>query len=135
MKRIYVKGVFDILHYGHVRFLMLARGLGDHLTVGVTPDERATRLKRPPMFPEDIRAEVVSALRCVDEVITTGPQQIGLDHMRAGNYAIYAFGSANEEERQFRLRDCVELPPGMIVEIPYTFGVSTTAIGQAGSRG
>ena len=130
MKRIYVKGVFDILHFGHVRFLFLARGLGDHLTVGVTPDERATRLKRPPMFSEDIRAEVVSALKCVDEVITTGPQQVSLDHMHAGDYAVYAFGSANKEERLFRLRDCIELPPSMIVEIPYTFGVSTTAIGR-----
>ena len=130
MIRIYAKGVFDIMHYGHVNFLREARALGDWLTVGVSPDARAAALKRQPMFSEDRRAEVISSIRYVDEVITDGPREITLAFMREHGFHIYAFGTATESERQFRLADCRELPASMIVEIPYTNGISTTQIRQ-----
>lgn len=135
MKKVYAKGVFDLVHYGHVRFLRDARLLGDWLTVGVTPDERAAALKRKPLTDASRRAEVIAAIRWVDEVITDGPQAITVDFMKKNGFCLYAFGSANEKERAFRLNDCAELPREMIVEIPYTHEISTTAlIDQAGRR-
>lgn len=128
MTRVYAKGVFDILHYGHVRFLCEARQLGDWLTVGVSPDERAASLKRKPLNEASKRAEVVSAIRWVDEVIVDGPRVITLDFMRQHDFQVYAFGTANAAEREFRLADCQELPARMIVEIPYTHGISTTLL-------
>lgn len=130
MIRIYAKGVFDIMHYGHVNFLREARALGDWLTVGVSPDARAAALKRQPMFSEDRRAQVISSIRHVDEVITDGPREITLAFMREHGFQIYAFGTATEAERRFRLADCRELPASMIVEVPYTDGISTTRIRQ-----
>lgn len=128
MIRIYAKGVFDLLHYGHVNFLREARALGDWLTVGVSPDARAVSLKRTPIFDVARRAEVLAAIRYVDEVITDGPREITRDFMLRHDFQIYAFGTSNEQERQFRLADCSDLPTSMVVELPYTHGVSTTEI-------
>ncbi len=131
MIRVYAKGVFDLVHVGHVNFLREARALGDWLTVGASPDERAASLKRPPVFNVHERAAMLAAIRYVDEVIIDGPRKITMEFMRANNFQIYAFGTENEQERQFRLDDCAELPKAMIVEIPYTPGISTTRIIQS----
>jgi cytidyltransferase-like protein len=128
MMKIYAKGVFDLVHYGHVRFLREAKMLGNWLTVGVTPDERAAALKRKPLSDASKRAEVIAAIRWVDEVITNGPQVISPEFMRQNGFGIYAFGCANEAERAFRLNDCRDLPASMIIEIPYTHEISTTAL-------
>lgn len=63
-------GCFDLFHVGHVRYLTAAKALGDVLVVGVNSDQQARRLKGEgrPFIPESERAELVSALRCVDLV-------------------------------------------------------------------
>lgn len=68
-KRVVVaNGCFDLLHVGHVRYLVAARGLGDCLVVGLNSDGSARRLKgegRPVITAEE-RAEIISAFECVD---------------------------------------------------------------------
>jgi len=63
-------GCFDLLHVGHVRYLAGAKALGDILVVGVNSDSQTRILKGEgrPFMPENERAEIVSALRCVDFV-------------------------------------------------------------------
>jgi rfaE bifunctional protein nucleotidyltransferase chain/domain len=64
-------GVFDLLHVGHLRYLETARALGDCLIVGVNSDASTRALKGPsrPIIPEQERAELLAALRCVDAVV------------------------------------------------------------------
>ena len=62
-------GVFDILHPGHIYYLMEARKLGDRLVVVVARDETAMRLKRQPVVPEHLRLEMVQCLKPVDEAV------------------------------------------------------------------
>jgi cytidyltransferase-like protein len=128
MIKVYAKGVFDILHYGHINFFDLAKKQGDWLTVGVTPDERVISMKRQPIFNVHQRAEVVKSIRYVDQVFVDGPREITLDFMRENLFDLYVFGTKNEEERAVRLYDCRGLPAEMIVEVPYTFGVSSTEV-------
>jgi D-beta-D-heptose 7-phosphate kinase/D-beta-D-heptose 1-phosphate adenosyltransferase len=68
---VFTNGCFDLIHPGHVRYLIAARALGDALVVGLNGDASVQRLKgagRPVLrFPE--RAEVVAALGAVDHVI------------------------------------------------------------------
>ena len=61
-------GTFDLLHVGHVRYLQAARELGDVLVVGINSDDSVRGYKGPgrPVVPQDERAEIVAALRCVD---------------------------------------------------------------------
>jgi rfaE bifunctional protein nucleotidyltransferase chain/domain len=63
-------GCFDLFHVGHVRYLAGANALGGTLIVGVNSDAQAKLLKGDgrPVMPERERAELVSALRCVDLV-------------------------------------------------------------------
>lgn len=70
-KIVFTNGCFDILHAGHVRYLIAARKLGDCLIVGLNSDCSVRTLKGPtrPINNEDDRAEVLSALSAVDYVI------------------------------------------------------------------
>lgn len=62
-------GTFDVLHVGHLRILERAAALGDRLVVGVSSDALNVAKKgRAPVFPQDERVRIVSALRCVDAV-------------------------------------------------------------------
>ena len=47
-------GCFDLLHVGHLRYLMQARALGDFLWVGLNGDKSVCDLKGPgrPYVPE-----------------------------------------------------------------------------------
>jgi rfaE bifunctional protein nucleotidyltransferase chain/domain len=65
---VFTNGVFDLLHRGHVEYLEEARSLGDRLVVGLNGDASVRRLKGPtrPLIPETERAELISALACVD---------------------------------------------------------------------
>jgi rfaE bifunctional protein nucleotidyltransferase chain/domain len=62
-------GCFDLLHLGHVRYLEEARNLGDRLVVSVTSDRYASKAPGRPAFTAAQRAEMLGALKCVDEVI------------------------------------------------------------------
>jgi cytidyltransferase-like protein len=128
MLRIYAKGVFDLIHFGHVRFFRDAKNFGDHLTVGVSPDERAAAMKRKPIFSATHRAEVVRSIRYVDEVILNGPLSITREFMHENKFDLYIFGAASLAEKEIRLKECIDLSSEMIIELPYTRGVSTTQI-------
>jgi D-glycero-beta-D-manno-heptose 1-phosphate adenylyltransferase len=68
---VFANGAFDLLHVGHVRYLEAARREGDWLAVGVNSDRSVRRGKGKgrPILPEAERAEIVSALACVDAVV------------------------------------------------------------------
>ena len=61
-------GVFDLLHVGHIRHLEEARSSGDILIVTITPDRFVNKGPDHPAFPEELRAEALSALMEVDYV-------------------------------------------------------------------
>ena len=73
MITVLTSGAFDLLHYGHIRLLEEAKGLGGpsaRLVVIVARDETVRRLKgRRPVIPEDQRRAVVEALKVVDEAL------------------------------------------------------------------
>lgn len=61
-------GCWDPLHYGHLKHLEAAKKLGDWLVVAVTADHAINKGPGRPIFPQEQRAEMVRALRCVDDV-------------------------------------------------------------------
>ena len=63
-------GCFDVFHVGHVRYLAGAKELGEFLVVGINSDEQVRKLKGEgrPRTSENERAEIISALKCVDSV-------------------------------------------------------------------
>ncbi len=63
-----VSGYFDPIHVGHLEYLELAKKIGDYLIVIVNNDLQASLKKGKSFMNENDRVEIVSALRCVDEV-------------------------------------------------------------------
>lgn len=59
-------GCFDLLHPGHLRHFRAAKRMGDVLVIAVTSDRYINKGPGRPIFSEDLRVEMVSALCCVD---------------------------------------------------------------------
>lgn len=93
--RVLVGGVFDILHVGHIHFLKQAKELGDELVVIVAHDETVRMQKRrdPPINPpaED-RAELLRAIRYVDEVYIGTPGTIDIELVKRIDPDVIAIG-------------------------------------------
>jgi rfaE bifunctional protein nucleotidyltransferase chain/domain len=68
---VWTNGCFDLLHVGHIRSLQAARRFGDLLVVGLNSDASVRQLKGHgrPLVPAGERAEILSALACVDYVV------------------------------------------------------------------
>lgn len=75
-KIIFTNGCFDILHAGHVRYLESAKACGDYLVIGLNSDAsvRALKGEARPINSEEDRAEVIGALRAVDDVVIFGDE-------------------------------------------------------------
>ncbi|MFC0624464.1 adenylyltransferase/cytidyltransferase family protein [Kribbella deserti] len=68
----YLSGVFDLFHVGHLDLLQQAAASCDRLVVGVLTDEWAEEnLGLRPFVPLIERQQIISRLRCVDEVVVT----------------------------------------------------------------
>ena len=67
----FANGHFDIVHVGHLRYLVDAKAQGDLLVVGINSDPSVERLKGAgrPVVPAVERAELLAALNPVDYVV------------------------------------------------------------------
>lgn len=68
---VFTNGCFDLLHVGHLTYLLEARSMGDKLIVGLNADESIKKLKgtgRPIHFLSE-RMKMLAALENVDLVV------------------------------------------------------------------
>ena len=70
-KIVFTNGCFDILHRGHLEYLLQASSLGHRLIVGLNSDYSVSRLKGPtrPVNKIDDRAFALASLRFTDLII------------------------------------------------------------------
>ena len=125
---VFTNGVFDLLHPGHVRYLQSARQLGAALIVGVNSDRSVRANKGPerPINPEQERAEVLSALACVDLAVIFDedtPHALITDIQPD----ILVKG-ADWGEHNIVGRDVVEARGGRVVRMELSPGFSTTSL-------
>ena len=68
---VFTNGCFDILHYGHVKYLQDARSKGDYLVVAVNSDSSIKKIKAKnrPVIGQSDRLKTVAALASVDFVV------------------------------------------------------------------
>ncbi len=68
---VFTNGCYDILHYGHIRYLEQAKSFGDRLIIGVNDDASVVRLKGStrPINPIEQRMAVLAGLKAVDWVV------------------------------------------------------------------
>lgn len=70
-KIIFTNGCFDLLHYGHIKYLEDAKRKGDILVLAVNRDASVRRIKGNgrPIVNEKDRVRIVAALESVDYVV------------------------------------------------------------------
>lgn len=127
-KIVFTNGCFDILHVGHVAYLKRARALGDALVIGLNSDDsvRAIKGESRPLNRQDDRAEVLSALSCVDYVTVfsdSTPERL----IKSIQPDVLVKGSDWKADEivggQF-----VRSYGGRVVRIPFVKGYSTTSV-------
>jgi rfaE bifunctional protein nucleotidyltransferase chain/domain len=68
---VFTNGCFDLLHPGHIHLLQASKAFGDLLIVAINTDDSIRGLKGAgrPIYSEQERAYILSALACVDYVV------------------------------------------------------------------
>ena len=125
---VFTNGVFDLIHVGHLRYLTQARALGDALIVGLNSDRSVRAIKGPgrPITPEDERAEILSALACVDAVVVFD-ENTPHDVIAAIQPDVLVKG-ADWAADAIVGREVVEARGGRVERIPVESGHSTSAL-------
>ena len=122
---------------GHVDYLEKASALGDRLVVGLNSDISVRTLEKGddrPINPQEARAKVLAALRCVDAVVIfddTTPRNLILDVMpdvlvKGGDYDPEV--RDDNDKRYIVGSDEVIKNGGVVQTIPLVKGFSTTNI-------
>ena len=88
---VHCHGVFDLLHIGHLRYFQEAKAMGDVLVVTLTADTFVNKGSHRPAFPEQLRAEVLAGLECVD-VVAINPHPTAVEAIHAIRPDVYVKG-------------------------------------------
>lgn len=127
-KVVFTNGCFDLLHAGHVKYLQMARSLGDFLVLGLNSDTSVRRLKgeKRPLIGEAERAHILAALDCVDYLVIFD-EDTPLRLIEALKPDILAKGGDYTPDRVVG-KDVVESSGGRVELIEFVDGKSTTGI-------
>ena len=132
-------GCFDIVHPGHVRHLQHAARLGDCLVVSITGDSMMNKGAGRPLIPQELRAENLAALDCVDWVVVH-QAPTAVDLLRALRPDVYVKGREYEvsSDPQFQAeKDVVEGYGGRLVftsgDVVFSSSALIAALENAGT--
>ena len=125
---VFTNGCFDILHYGHVKYLEDAKAKGDILIVGVNSDSSVRRIKGKyrPVVSERNRAKLVAALESVDYVVLF-PEDTPLNLIKAVKPDVLVKG-ADWKKSDIVGSGIVCAYGGKIKSIKFVKGQSTTKL-------
>jgi len=125
---VFTNGCFDILHYGHIKYLQDARSKGDFLVVAVNSDSSIKKIKAKnrPVIPQGDRLKTVAALSSVDFVVLfNADNPLGL--IKALKPDILIKG-ADWSKQKIIGADFVESYGGRVLTVNLVKGRSTSAI-------
>ena len=133
-KVVYIDGVFDLFHRGHLESLVKAKNaLGDpdntFLLVGVVSDSDCAGYKRVPIIEEADRVEIVKNMKMVDGIVFPCPLVVDMDFIKANKIDMVVHGFCNEADREKQREFYAEInSQGYFKEIEYYSKISTTDI-------
>ncbi|MEW6619312.1 MAG: D-glycero-beta-D-manno-heptose 1-phosphate adenylyltransferase [bacterium] len=127
---VFTNGCFDILHYGHIKYLEEAKTYGDILIVAINSDESIKKIKGDtrPLMPQEDRAYILSALSCVDYVLIFEE----IDPVRIISELIpdVLVKGGDYQLNEIKGREIVTSAGGKVLTIPEIKGKSTTNLIQ-----
>jgi len=124
----FTNGCFDVLHYGHIKYLEDAKSKGDYLIVAVNSDSSIKKIKEAnrPVIGQLDRLKTVAALASVDFVILFNEDN-PLRLIKALRPDILIKGSDWSKERIIGA-DFVKSYGGKVLTVNLVKGRSTSAI-------
>lgn len=132
-KSVYVGMSADLIHPGHLNILRRAAELGE-VTIGLLTDVAIASYKRVPYMTFDQRRDVVENIKGVSRVV---PQETldyvpNLQALRP-HYVVHGDDWREGVQRETRQRviDTLAEWGGELIEVPYTAGISSTALQNA----
>ncbi len=127
-KLVFTNGCFDLLHPGHIEYLIAARALGHKLIVGVNDDASVRRLKgnTRPLNPLQDRMSMLAALQSVDYVIPFS-EDTPLELITMIRPHIIVKGGDYKPEQMIG-RELVESYGGEVVILQFKEGYSSTRL-------
>lgn len=130
MKTVYLSASSDIIHDGILNVIDSAAELGE-LTVGLVSDEAIATYKRVPLLDYETRERVYASLRGVSRVVRQETLSYR-DNLLAlkPDYVVHGDDWRTGVQSQVRQEviDLLAQWGGELVEVPYTKGVSATAL-------
>lgn len=131
MIRVYIDGIFDLFHRGHLESLKQAKYVDEnvYLIVGVISDKDAQDYKRLPVISQEDRTEIIKNFEIVDEVIENAPLIITEDFVSRNKIDLVVHGFCNEDdwEKQKLFFEYL-IKEGKFQRIDYYSKTSTTDI-------
>lgn len=128
-----VGGCFDLLHYGHIRFLTSAKKLGDHLVVALESDENVRRMKGDtrPIHTQAQRKSMLESLRVIDEIIMLPPIQGDRDYYElVRNVKPSVIAITQGDSRKVKKQEQAAEIGAKLVEIPKIITPSTSQLAK-----
>ena len=131
-KTVYVGMSADMIHPGHLNIIKEACKLGS-VTVGVLTDAAIASYKRLPYLNYEQRAEIVANIKGVDRVVpqTTLDYVPNLRELKP-DFVVHGDDWKEGVQKQTRQRIIEAMAEwgGKVIDVPYTQGVSSTAMNQ-----
>lgn len=134
IKTVYIDGVFDLFHRGHLESLIKAKNaLNDpnntFLLVGILSDSDCSNYKRTPIINECDRVEIIKNIKIVDDIIFPCPLVIDIDFIKKNSIDMVVHGFSNDADREKQKDFYDEINKlGYFKEIEYYSKISTTEI-------
>ena len=127
----YTQGVYDMFHIGHLNLINRAKEQCERLIVGVNSDALVVAYKhKKPVISEEERVEIIRNIRAVDEahIVHTLDKSEALARFHFDAIFIGDDWKGNPRWEQTRLD--MQRQGAELVFLPYTHGISSTALRQ-----
>jgi phosphoenolpyruvate phosphomutase len=129
-KKVYIAIAADLLHEGHLNVIKTGATYGD-VMVGVLTDKAVASYKRLPYMPFESRKKIVECIKGVKSVVPQDSKEYE-NNLRKykPDYVIHGDDWQTGVLSQIRLQVISTLDEwgGKLIEIPYTEGISSTAL-------
>lgn len=111
-----VTGCFDLLHYGHLKFLDFAASKADTLILGLESDQFIKDHKGPsrPIFSQKFRKYCLSQIKSVDQIIPI-PKNISYFRLLKKIHPDFLIISSNDSKYKEKHQICQKLDIKLIV--------------------
>ncbi len=128
-KVVFTKGVFDLMHKGHVDYLMKAADQGDRLIIGLNSDESVKLLNKGsnrPIQDEDSRGLILASMSFVNAIVVFD-EETPADLIKALSPDVLVKGGDYQIE-EIAGSEFVLSNGGNVLTIPLVEGYSTSKI-------